>query len=255
MSSFKNKWFSLVELLVVITILSIISIVAYTSFSWTTDKAKNAKKDTDLASIETWLQSFFQAKNYYPMPTKYDSNTNVWGYDSAKTAQVNNTFTGSKTWDQYDWVTPITWEWGWKVNNKAWTTQIWAKWTFWSSTLPKEYLSQALYDPHLKDVKVWDNKTFKDYWIWEYVYWVYAKSDFSPASQKWTAYNIAATLKDDQKWFVTKLIWNFDSSTCPTCPDSLIWPWWSESLKDWESSLTGSSLEPLERIPYPIAWF
>lgn len=36
--------FTLVELLVVITILAIISITAYTSFSGSTDKAKNSTK-------------------------------------------------------------------------------------------------------------------------------------------------------------------------------------------------------------------
>jgi len=75
-----NKAFTLIELLVVITILAVISVVAYTNFSGTTDKAKNSKKISDLASIETALQTFNQEKNYYPMPSTY-SATNLWGYN------------------------------------------------------------------------------------------------------------------------------------------------------------------------------
>ena len=53
------KWFTLVELLVVITILAIISVVAYQNFGWATDKANASRKISDVATIETSLQQYF----------------------------------------------------------------------------------------------------------------------------------------------------------------------------------------------------
>lgn len=91
--------FTLVELLVVITILAIISITAYTSFSGSTDKAKNSTKIGHIASIETGLNTFFVDKNYYPMPSQYATN-NLWGYSGTLNATIANTFSGSKSGDQ-----------------------------------------------------------------------------------------------------------------------------------------------------------
>lgn len=254
-----RKGFSLVELLVVITILAIISVVAYTSFSWSTDKAKNSRRINDLASMETALQAFYTDKNYYPMPSAYDASNNVFWYDSAATATYNNILDVDKAWDQVSAIKSNT-KWWWKVYNidpVATASQIWAKWVIDSSVLPKQYLSQDLYDPSLKDIKVWDTKTFKDFWIWKYVYGIYQKNwTFAVWSQKWSAYNIAATLTDEQKSFVAKVIWNFDEKTCFKCPKSLIWPWidsadnvvieWNDN-SDWTSATA--------KIPYQIAWF
>lgn len=250
-----NKAFTLIELLVVITILAVISVVAYTNFSGTTDKAKNSKKISDLASIETALQTFNQEKNYYPMPSTY-SATNLWGYNWALLAQVNNTVVYTKPNSEIDAVT--SWAWWWQVLTLWWvitTNQIWAKWTIDSGVLSKQYLSQDLLDPSVKDVKVQStSNTLKDFWIWEYVYWVYAKGNtvWTSTSQKGSAYNLAVTISDEWKWFVTKLIWNFDKNTCSNCPDSLIWSWVTANanLKDWDSSTTWSWAT--EKVPYPI---
>lgn len=96
--------FTLIELLVVITILAIISITAYTNFSGSTDKAKNSTKLGHMATIETGLNAFFMDKSYYPMPSQY-SATNLWGYSGAVSANLCNTFSGSKSGEQ---ITAIT---------------------------------------------------------------------------------------------------------------------------------------------------
>lgn len=251
----KSRAFSLIELLVVITILAIISVVAYTKFGWSTDAAKNSKKLSDIASIETWLQMFYKDKNYYPMPSQYNATKNVWWYDSTKTATVHNTLVITKSWDQIATVT--SWAWWWKVY-ESWSVanQIWAKWTIDSTIwLTKEYLSQELADPSVKDIKVGNNSILKDYWVGEYVYWVYAKNNatWDSTSTKWSAYNIAITLKDDQKGYLTKLTWDFWSSTCVNCPNSLIWDWTSNnSLNDGDNSFTWSVTDSTDRTPYPL---
>lgn len=254
MLKFNKNAFTLIELLVVITILAVISVVAYTNFSWSTDKAKNSKKTADLTSIETALQTFFQAKNYYPMPTQYDANKEVWGYNSWAVASISNTLTVTKNWDQITWITAFTW---WWMVYLSWSaTQIWAKWTFDNSLIWKEYLSQNLVDPSIADIKVWNDKYMKDYWVWKYVYWVYAKNNtiWDSTSLKWSSYNLAITIKDEQKWVITKIIWAFDDKACTDCPKSLIWSWSANNnLLDWESH-SWSTFDANTRIPYPISF-
>lgn len=249
----KLQAFTLIELLVVITILAIISVVAYTKFSWSTDAAKNSKKLSDASSIETALNMFNQDNNYYPMPSQYNATKNVWWYSNT-TASVHNTLTIIKSWDQ---ISSVSWAWWWIVY-ASWSSsnQIWAKWTIDSTIwLWKKYLSQELADPSIKDIKVWDSSVMKDYWVGEYVYWVYAKnnSTWDSSSTKGSAYNFAITLKDDQKWYLTKLYWSFDSSACIDCPNSLIGDWTSNNnLNNDDYSLTWSVTDANDRTPYPI---
>ncbi len=265
------KWFSLVELLVVITILAIISVVAYTNFGGSTDKAKNSKRLSDVTSIETALQTFYQEKNYYPMPSSSWSD-NVWWYSSwaSEWARASNTFNSIKNWNQIDSITQAYW--WWIVYNTNHKNIIWAKWVMDSNVLGKQYLSQELFDPALKDVKVWTG-TFKDYWIGKYVYWVYAKpvtssivttpteiSSWNTNGIKWQAYNIAITLTDEQKTYVTKIIWNFDKNTCTCifCPDTLIWNGFDTIgyvLKDWDAWTWSWTDSEKQWIPYPIEGF
>jgi hypothetical protein len=124
-----------------------------------TDKAKNSAKLNDLTSIETGMNTFFSNNNYYPMPSAY-SATNLWGYSSGSAASINNTLGITKTGDAI--TDPVTGSGGGMVYNTG-ATQIGAKGVVDSSVLGKSFLSQELYDPALKDVKVGDTKTMKDY--------------------------------------------------------------------------------------------
>ena len=257
--------FTLVELLVVITILAIISITAYTSFSGSTDKAKNSTKIGHIASIETGLNTFFVEKNYYPMPSQYVAGTNVWGYDGTKNATISNTFTGSKNGDAILSVSGTLIVGGGKVfESGSPTAQIGAKGTIDSDVLSKQYLSQELADPSVKDIKVGNTEILKDYGIGEYVYGVYAKNVLAadwtsttvfPTLKKGSAYNVAIVVSDDQKGMVTKISGNFDKSTCINCPNTLIGSGTSNNnLKDGES-YNGSTFNADTRVAYPISGF
>ena len=255
---FPTRGFTLVELLVVITILAIISITAYTSFSGSTDKAKNATKLNHIGNIETGLNTFFVDKNYYPMPSIYNADTNVWGFDSATSATIANTFTGTKSGDAIVTVLTgsivgggIVYESGSAVN------KVGAKGTMDSDVLPKQYLSQELSDPSVKDIKVGNTETLKDYGIGEYVYGIYAKNniDWTSTSKKASAYNLAVVVSDDQKGIITKISGNFDKSTCINCPDTLIGSGTTNNnLKDGES-YNGSTFDANTRVAYPISGF
>jgi hypothetical protein len=70
-------------------------VTAYTSFSGSTEKAKNSAKIGHIVSIETGLNTFFVDKSYYPMPSQYNATKNIWGYNGAVPAALSNTFTGT----------------------------------------------------------------------------------------------------------------------------------------------------------------
>lgn len=249
-----NKyWFTLVELLVVITILAIISVVAYQNFGWAVDKAVWGRKISDVSTIETALQQYKTDKNYYPTVDVYSGTTNVWWYNSSTWASASNVFTVNKDWEEITSINNWAAIGGWKIN-WIWTlntTQIWAKGTISQATLWKQYLSKDLYDPELWDVKVWTWKMV-DYWIWRYVYSVYKNWAWTTANNlTWNAYNMAYTIRKDwSDTYVTKVVWDYDQESCfdnkINCPISLIWPWWLADwvLKDWDE---------MPKIPYPVA--
>lgn len=198
--------FSLVELLVVVTILAVISTVAYVSLNGATDKAKNAKRLEHLNTAETAISLFRQDKQYLPLPTAY-STTNYWGYNSGSLSLATNTSTLVYTPDNTTITSVTSGAGGGKVNGSG-GIQIGAKGSLEQSLFGKQYISLDIADPSA-DTKVGDTKTLKDYGIGRYVYAVYAKP---PASGTWnadgkstTGYNIAITVMDEQKGYVTKI--------------------------------------------------
>jgi prepilin-type N-terminal cleavage/methylation domain-containing protein len=235
--------FSLVELLVVITILAIISTVAYTSLSGSTDKARNAKRLEHMSTIDTALQLFRQEKQYLPMPS-VKSATNYWGYDSAAAALKTNTTVTTLNADGA--ITAVTGgAGGGTVSTTTTPVQIGAKGSLEQSLVGKQYLSANIADPSA-DTKVGASQVLKDFGIGRYVYAVFAKP---PASGAWNAdsksaiaFNIAATIADEQKGYVTKIGGDFDdkNSGCTgiSCPTSLIGPGGAvAALKDGDTGV------------------
>lgn len=265
MKNLKNKAFTLVELLVVITILAIISVVAYQNFGWAVDKANSGRKISDISTIETSLQQFKVDNNYYPA-VDLQSWTNMWWYTTTP-ANRSNTLVVAKTWDQIDSINSAVW--GWRVygiNDWAWndwtTKQVWWKGTISQITLGKKYLTKDLYDPELWDIKVWA-WTMIDYWIGRYVYAVFKKplssdTDWS-TNKQWTYYNMAYTIKVD--WsdkYVTKIVWDYDQESCfdekSSCPETLIWTS-SNVLTDWQENSSSDTSLDNQWIPYPVNWY
>lgn len=239
MKNIGKKAFTLVELLVVITILAIISVIAYQNFWWAVTKAVSWRKINDVSTIETALQQYKADLNYYPPTDLFNANTNVWWYDSTKTATPSNIVKVTYNWTEI--ATVLTWAsiWWWKVfwnwwNYPAWfsNVQIWGKWTISRETLWKKYLSKDLYDPEIWDLKVTTSWTkMIDYGIWRYIYVTFKKDTGNgswSSNYSWNAYNIAYTFK--KEWtdtYITKIIWDYDNESCyddkTKCPSNLIW--------------------------------
>ena len=129
------------------------------------------------------------------------------------------------------------------------------------TVLSKQYLSQELFDPALKDIKVGQDKTFADFGIGKYIYAVSAKpmiySSWNAAGKKGTAYNLAITLFDDQKGAVAKVAGIYDPSSCSPsdfCPVNLIGSG-TVSIQD-QAAYSGSEVSNANiAVPYPISGF
>lgn len=257
-----NKlWFTLVELLVVITILAIISVVAYQNFGWAVDKAVWWRKISDVSTIETALQQYKSDKNYYPSLDVYNGTTNVWWYNSWVTATPSNTIKVVKNWDEITSISLTDCKWGWKVYDSTWTW-VWAKWTISQDTLTKKYLSKDLYDPELWDIKVGTSKMI-DSWVGRYVYAVYKKGWWVSNDYRWSAYNIAYTVKNEANdSYMSMIVWDYDENSCvwneAICPKTLIWSGWIVTtwflVNKWES-LNVPTTQANQWIPYPVIDF
>jgi len=263
MKNLKNKAFTLVELLVVITILSIISVVAYQNFGGAVDKAVNGRKISDVSTIETALQQYKADKNYFPS-TDAESTSNLWWYKDID-AQPSNTIKIEPQDLEVKKIIDSDTKWGWKVLNSDWN-QIWSKWTISQKTLWKKYLTKDLYDPELGDlIEKNTNTKFIEKWVGRYIYAIYKKW---AANLRWNDYNIAFTLKkDNSDKYISKISGSYDKESCyedaAKCPDSLIGSWtWSSrvTLIDWEeqklnaSWLIDTTMEN-QWIPYAVTDF
>lgn len=263
----KNKAFTLVELLVVITILAIISVVAYQNFGWAVDKAVSARKISDVSTIESSLQQYKVDKNYYPAVDTI-SATNMWWYTWSTDANRSNTISVAKTWEAIDSITSANW--GWRIMwiddwTTDWTTkQVWAKWTISQNTLWKRYLTKDLYDPELGDIKVGASWKMIDSWIGRYVYATFKKplsadTDWWTTNKNGTYYNIAYTIKVEW-WdkYITKVVWDYDSESCfdekALCPKTLIGSG-STVLVDKQENSNSNTTAENQWIPYPVDWY
>src|SRR5580693_1926115 len=83
----KNQGFTLVELLIVIVVIGILALLVITTYSGIQAKARNAKRQSDIASLQTQLEAFFSQNGYYPSRT--DLNTASWLSANMKSLDQN----------------------------------------------------------------------------------------------------------------------------------------------------------------------
>lgn len=72
----QNKGFTIVELLIVIVVIGILALLVVTTYAGIQQKARNTKRQTDIAAIQTQLEAFYQTAGYYPNLT--DINSTTW---------------------------------------------------------------------------------------------------------------------------------------------------------------------------------
>ena len=73
----KSKGFSLIELLVVITIIAILIAAGTVSYTKAQQKGRDARRKTDLKTIQQALEQYFEQNGYYPPSNTYDWCSNI----------------------------------------------------------------------------------------------------------------------------------------------------------------------------------
>ena len=74
----QNHWFTLVELIVVITILAILGTIAFISLQWYSTNARDSTRISDVWSMKTSLELFQLEAGKYPIPTDGVDITYSW---------------------------------------------------------------------------------------------------------------------------------------------------------------------------------
>lgn len=72
----RNQGFTIVELLIVIVVIGILALLVITTYSGIQSKARNSKRSSDISTIQTQLEAFFQNSGYYP--SLADMNNATW---------------------------------------------------------------------------------------------------------------------------------------------------------------------------------
>jgi len=76
--STNKKWFTLVELIVVITILAILWTIAFISLQWYSSSARDSKRISDISNIKKSLELFSLSTWNYPLPDNWFNATFSW---------------------------------------------------------------------------------------------------------------------------------------------------------------------------------
>ena len=74
----KNKAFTLVELIVVITILAILWTIAFLSFQWYSRDARDSARSSDLDTLRSSLELFYTKTWFYPQANNWQNITYSW---------------------------------------------------------------------------------------------------------------------------------------------------------------------------------
>ena len=92
MFNIQKNAFTMVELIVVVTILAILSSIWFVSYTSGISDARDSTRISDIASIQSALKQYQQARWSYPIPSPWDNMTlNVWTTDPIATqGSMNN---------------------------------------------------------------------------------------------------------------------------------------------------------------------
>ncbi len=82
-----DRGFTIVELLIVIVVIGILALLVITTYSGIQAKARNAKRQTDIQSLQTQIEAYFSQNAFYPSLT--DMNSSSWRGTNMKSLDSN----------------------------------------------------------------------------------------------------------------------------------------------------------------------
>lgn len=83
----RDQGFTIVELLIVIVVIGILALLVITTYSGIQSKARDAKRQSDLKSLQTQIEAFFSQNGYYP--SQPDLNSSTWRATNMKSLDQN----------------------------------------------------------------------------------------------------------------------------------------------------------------------
>ena len=83
----RDEGFTIVELLIVIVVIAILALLVITTYAGIQSKARDAKRGSDMKSLQTQIEAFFSQNGYYPNLT--DMNTASWRATNMKSLDAN----------------------------------------------------------------------------------------------------------------------------------------------------------------------
>lgn len=78
MKTRKILWFTIPEMIIVMTLLAILWTISFFAFTWYSTDARDSVRVTDLKHIETWLETYYSDVWTYPKPNDAVSITYKW---------------------------------------------------------------------------------------------------------------------------------------------------------------------------------
>lgn len=94
----KSKSFTLIELLVVVFIIGLLALLVTVSFHGERAKARDAKRRSDIATIKSALEMYYDDHGYYPVCSNPGSNSSCLKVDETNTTYAKiDTLTESLT--------------------------------------------------------------------------------------------------------------------------------------------------------------
>lgn len=83
----RQKGFTIVELLIVIVVIGILAALVLNTFSGVQRRARDTERQTDITSVATQLEVYFQDNGKYPLPA--DLADDEWVADNLKGMDLN----------------------------------------------------------------------------------------------------------------------------------------------------------------------
>lgn len=154
---YKIKWFTLVELIIVITILSVLGTIAFISFKLYTKNARDWNRLASITNIDKWLNLYSVNAWYYPKP---DNTSWTW--------QLNWVII-NYVWDIWDNISRLI-----KANKTPKDPLSWNNYVYWVSYDFKSYqIATILENSEEISLKIFsktyaNNTQYKSRVIWNY---------------------------------------------------------------------------------------
>lgn len=91
----RNQGFTIVELLIVIVVIGILALLVITTYSGIQAKGRNGQRASDVKSVQTQLEAFYQDNGYYPTLAHLNDpswrNTNMKSLESESVKDPSST--------------------------------------------------------------------------------------------------------------------------------------------------------------------